>query len=89
DAIARLRAWTRARFDLGTDQAVVITENEVILPGCPPIETIVAFWDEGNAETRYHFKVFKPAVDVTEADLPPKWLKPGLIDIGLDGCNCC
>ena len=41
----------------------------------PPIETVIAFWSSGR---RHHFKVFKPVAEVTEADLPPYWLKNAL-----------
>ncbi len=85
----RLRGWTRARFALGAADPVVITEQKTRLPGFPPVETIVAFWDPADETTRYHFKVFKPAAEVVEDDLPPAWLKPGLVDTGVAGCSCC
>lgn len=57
------------------------------VPGCPPVETIVAFWWQDSA--RYRFKVFKPLADVKEADIPVKWLLPALEDYGDLGCDCC
>lgn len=85
-ALDRVAAWTRARFALGEADAVLVTEIACRLPGCPPIETVVAFW--GKGETRYRFKVFKPVREVVEDDLPPGWFKPELIDDGT-GLTCC
>lgn len=88
-AADRVRAWTRARFKLAADDAILVTEIECQLPGCPPLETVVAFWQATDETTRYHFKVFKPIVEIVEDDLPPAWLKPGLIATDIFGCPCC
>ncbi|MGE0627773.1 MAG: hypothetical protein AB7O43_08090 [Hyphomicrobiaceae bacterium] len=85
----QVRSWTRARFGLGCDDVVMVTEIRCQLPGCPPLETIVAFWEAADETRRYHFKIFKPVAEVVEADLPPSWLKPGLVDDGMGGCECC
>lgn len=85
-ALDGIAAWTRARFRLGEADAVLVSEIACGLPGCPPIETVIAFWGEG--ETRYRFKVFKPALDVVEDDLPPAWFKPELVDDG-SSFSCC
>jgi hypothetical protein len=84
-AAERLKAWTRSRFRLGEDDAVMAAEVECGLPGCPPLETVVAFW---AGETRHQFKLFKRLAEVAEADLPPAWLKPDLVDDGT-GVTCC
>ena len=76
-ALDRVREWTRTRFKLSEDGAVMVAEVACRLPGCPPIETVVAFWTD--ADKRHHFKVFKPVVDVVEDDLPPAWLRSGLL----------
>src|SRR5256885_12878890 len=52
------------------------SEVACALPGCPPLETVVAFWTD--ADTRHHFKVFKPVAEVAPDDLPPAWLKNAL-----------
>jgi nitrate reductase delta subunit len=76
-ALDIVAAWTRARFNLAPDAAVLVSEVTCSLPGCPPLETVVAFWSEGN--TRHSFKLFKPVVQVSEDDLPPRWMKSALI----------
>ena len=88
DALARMRDWTRARFDLPVDSVILVAEIECQVPGCPPIETIVAFWT-GEEGTRYRFKVFKPVAKVVADDLPLSWLLPSLVDYGDLGCDCC
>ena len=86
-ALERIREWTRARFKLPEDAGILVTEVECKLPGCPPIETVVAFWE--NPERRYHFKMFKTAPEVTEDDLPFAWLKETLYTPEGFGCECC
>jgi hypothetical protein len=85
EALARVAAWTRARFKLGEEDAVSVSQIDCTVPGCPPIETVVAFWTAG--ERRHHFKVFKPVADVAEDDLPPPWMKNALTAV--EGCECC
>lgn len=92
DALNRVEAWTRTRFKLLPEEAVLATELACILPGCPPLETVVAFWtvDKGTtAATRHYFKIFKRAGEVLESDLPYAWMKPGLaVPEGYDP-SCC
>ena len=85
-AAERVREWTRARFAIPEDATVMVAQIDCAVPGCPPLETVVAFW---VGETRHHFKVFKPLAEVVEDDLPPAWLKSGLADIAGAGCDCC
>ena len=85
DAVRRLKGWTRARFALSPDDAVLIAEVECGLPGCPPRETVVAFWTA--PERRHSFKVFKRLDDVLEDDLPPSWMKDAII--GDESFDCC
>ena len=84
-ALDRVREWVRARFALG-DAAILVAEVACAVPGCPPIETVIAFWSD---ERRYHFKVFKPVAGVTEGDLPPAWYKPALAVPDDFECSCC
>ncbi len=86
-ALRRVKDWTRERFRLPDDAAILVTEIACAMPGCPPLETVVAFWTEGDR--RHHFKVFKPAVDVVEEDLPPSWMKNALAESEVFGCPCC
>jgi nitrate reductase delta subunit len=84
--VERVKEWTRERFGLAPAETVVVAEVERTLPGFPPRETQVGFWTADG--TRHHFRVFKPATDVIEADLPPAWLKSALANDGFD-CECC
>jgi len=86
-ALDRVRDWTRVRFKLPEEAAILVSEVACSLPGCPPLETVVAFWT-GN-DTRHHFKLFKPAVEVVEDDLPPSWMKNALAVVEGFGCECC
>jgi hypothetical protein len=82
-----VRDWTRERFGLAADATVMVAEVTCAVPGCPPLETVVAFWT--GADTRHHFKVFKPLAEVLLDDLPPAWLKNALADVEGIGCECC
>jgi hypothetical protein len=86
-ALERIKEWTRARFKLPEDAAIMVTELTCTLPGCAPLETVVAFWTE--TDKRHHFKVFKPVEAVVEDDLPPSWLKNSLAETEIFGCPCC
>ena len=86
DAAARVKRWVRERFALDRDGTVLVTEIENAQPGFPPLSTVVAFW---NAERKhYHFRVFKPLEEVSEADIPPAWYREALaLTAGID-CGC-
>ena len=86
-ALERIRGWTRDRFGLAGDAPLLVTEVACAVPGCPPLETVVAFWTEGDR--RHHFKIFKPATEVTPADLPYSWMKDGLVVSEGFSCDCC
>ena len=83
-AATRVKQWTRARFGVDT---ILVTEVESATPGFPRLHTVVAFW---TAEQKhYHFRVFKPLEQVTEADIPPSWYRDALaVTAGID-CGCC
>ena len=85
EALRRVKAWTRGRFRLPEDAAILVSEVACGLPGCPPLETVVAFWTEGDR--RHQFKVFKRAEEVVEDDLPPTWMKNALVVV--EGLDCC
>ncbi len=86
EAIERVQGWVRARFRLQPDAAILVSEVACKLPGCPPLETVVAFWEN---EQRHHFKLFKPVADVTLDNLPFAWMKETLIVPEGFGCECC
>lgn len=85
-ALERVKAWTRARFSLSEDTVILVSEIACSLPGCPPLETVIAFWTGPN---RHHYKIFKRTADVVEDDLPPYWMKDALIVPEGQGCDCC
>jgi len=87
EALARVREWTRERFRLPEATSVLVTELACGLPGCPPLETVVAFWTEDAK--RHQFKIFKPVREVTNDDLPFAWLKDSLFIPEGFGCDCC
>ena len=85
EAVERVKDWTRERFGLGEGQTVLLQESMCNLPGFPLVETLVAFWTEDGG--RHHFKVFKPVEEVSDADVPPSWMKDALA--GDIECECC
>jgi len=85
-ALDRIKRWTRERFALPLDAPVFASEVACSLPGCPPLETVVGFWSDHD--TRHHFKIFKPAEQVTGDDIPPAWLRDALqVQEGAE-CSC-
>jgi nitrate reductase delta subunit len=87
DALARIRGWTRARFSLPADAMILVSERACAIPGGPPVETLVGFWT--GAETRHHFRIFKPALEIAPDDLPFAWLKDALAAAPDWQCECC
>ena len=75
EALARVREWTRARFGLPEDAAILVSEVACGLPGCPPLETVVAFW---TGAVRHQFKIFRSVQEVVSDDLPYAWLRDAL-----------
>jgi hypothetical protein len=86
-SLERIEAWTRARFDLASDAVVMVSEVQCSQPGCPPLETVIAFWTAPDA--RHHCKVFKPVQQVVVDDLPYAWMKASLRAVAGEGCECC
>jgi hypothetical protein len=86
-ALDRVRAWTRERFKLPAEATILVAEVDCTVPGCPPIDTVVAFWTDDDK--RHEFKIFKPVEDVMPDDVPYAWLKDSLaVRHGAD-CECC
>jgi nitrate reductase delta subunit len=65
-AMESIRGWTRARFKLAADAAVLVSEVACVVPGCPPLETAVAYWTD---DTRHQFRLFKPVAEVVYDDI--------------------
>lgn len=86
-ALDRVKEWTRERFTLLPEAAILVSELACAVPGCPPLETVVAFWTAD--EKRHHFKLFKPVVEVVNDDLPAAWLIDALVVPEGIGCECC
>ena len=85
-ALDRVRHWTRARFTLADDATVLVLELACTIPGCPPVDTVVAFWTDKG---RHHFRIFKPVAEVVADDLPPGWMKNALVVLEGADCECC
>jgi nitrate reductase delta subunit len=86
EALETVRGWVRQRFALADDAAITVAELACKLPGCPPLETVVTFWENGQA---HHFKLFKRAHEAGFDDLPFAWLKDTLVLPEGFGCECC
>jgi hypothetical protein len=84
EALDRVRAWTRERFKLADTLPVMVAEVACGLSGCPPLETVVAFWTADDR--RHQFKLFKPVAEVVSDDLPFAWLKDALVWTGEGDC---
>ena len=66
-SLEAVQGWTRRRFKLQAEAAVLVSEVACAVPGCPPLETVVAFWTED--ERRHQFKLYKPLKEVLYDDL--------------------
>ncbi len=75
-ALDRIAAQTRKRFRLGEEAVVLVAELACTMPGCPPLDTVVVFWTSQGL--RHRFRIFKPALQVTEEVLPYAWLMRSL-----------
>jgi nitrate reductase delta subunit len=86
DVASQVKRWTRERFG---DVTVLVSEVESITPGFPALHTVVAFWTAEHKH--YHFRIFKPLLEVVEEDLPPSWYKEALAVAFVEGmqCECC
>ena len=85
-ALERVRAWTRECLELSQGDTIIVSEVACTVPGCSPIETIIAFW---IGKKRHLFKVFKPVDQVVIEDLPPAWLKDVLYASEETNLSCC
>ena len=81
--LQRVEDWIRDAFSLSHSDLVLVSQQEVALPGYPKTTTVVLFWRDGG---RYRFTLFKPPRDVARTDIPVGWLAPGLVDEGSDCC---
>jgi nitrate reductase delta subunit len=86
-ALRRIEKEARVGFRLVESTPVRVEELAATEKGFPPRETRITFWTGNEAEHRY--RVFKPATQVTGADLPPWWMKDALILDDFPFCDCC
>ncbi len=86
-ALDRIKEWTRERFKLAPSAPILVSEVACSVPGCPPLETVAAFWT-GDGK-RYQFKLFKPPEQVVRDDLPYSWLMKSLEAAEGAGLDCC
>jgi nitrate reductase delta subunit len=84
-ALESVQGWTRRRFKLVPEAAVLVSQVACRLPGCPPLETVVAFWSED--ERRHQFKLYKPLVQVGYDDIG--WLIGSPASHDGAGWDCC
>jgi len=82
-AVTSVQNWTRQRFKLAPEAPVLVSEVACRLAGCPPLETVVAFWMADDA--RCQFRLYKPLAQVIYDDIG--WLMdlPG----GQESWDCC
>jgi len=85
--IRQLKQLTQERFRLSDEATIMVVELACAVPGCPPLETMFAFWPEDGA--RRQFKIFKAAAEIAPADLPPWWMRDSLIPPDWIDCSCC
>jgi nitrate reductase delta subunit len=85
-AIENAAAWTRTRFKLAPDSPVLVSEVACVMPGCPPLETAIAFWTADGK--RHQFKLAKPLRELIYDDIG--WLIASSGDhVGASMWDCC
>jgi hypothetical protein len=84
-AVESVQGWTRRRFKLAPQAAVLVSQVACRLAGCPPLETVVAFWSED--ERRHQFKLYKPIAQVGYDDIG--WLICSPASRDSAGSECC
>lgn len=62
-----LRRIVREELDLGEDDTLTISEVACALPGCPPVQTVISVFPDG--EEAYALRVCKPIVDIEAMDV--------------------
>lgn len=82
--LARVEHDVRNRYEIDAADIVLVSEEPTNLAGGPARMTTILFWI--GPENRHRIRVFKPVHDISNADLPPAWLKSALIDDLLEDC---
>jgi len=73
------------RATLDALAAVLVCEVACAVPGCPPLETVVAFWSVDDK--RHQFKLFKPMLEIIYDDIG--WLMGSPSDHDGSSWDCC
>ncbi len=84
-AVENIQGWTRTRFKLAAGAPVLVSEVACKVLGCPPLETAVAFWTEGDE--RHQFRLYKPMREVVYDDIG--WLMGAAGSHQGGAWNCC
>jgi hypothetical protein len=65
--IAEIKTNVAAAFNLPDSASILVTELRCTEPGCPPLETVIAILQEGQATIQH--KVHKEIRGITPADI--------------------
>jgi hypothetical protein len=65
--IAEIKTNVAAAFNLPDSASILVTELRCTEPGCPPLETVIAILQEGQATIQH--KVHKAIQEITPADI--------------------
>ena len=84
-ALEAVQDWTRQRFRLPGNSVVLVSEVACVIPGCPPLETVVAFWTADDK--RHQFKLYKPVQEVIYDDIG--WLMGSPQNHDGSAWDCC
>ncbi|POF34513.1 hypothetical protein [Roseibium marinum] len=82
--LERIETAVRKHFSLAENDLVLVSEENLRVPGFPACCTLVRFWK--GPERRYRIRIFEPVSRVSETDLPVTWLLPSLTDDGEPDC---
>jgi hypothetical protein len=66
-AVRRVKEWVSIHASLQPGDTVMVTELRCMEEGCPPIETVLAVFRQGQEPRRW--KLHKRVVEVTEDDV--------------------
>ena len=65
--VAQIKDWFRQTFFVSPEANVMVTELACHEPDCPPLETVIALFEPGQAGRQW--KLHKAIEDVTREDL--------------------
>ena len=65
--IRQIKQWAYECLPVSSEATLSVMELECREPGCPPLETVIAAMEQGQATRQW--KLHKPIPDVARADL--------------------